>query len=182
VLLLTDPTAAGYHQNPISVYYCYARDGALGVAVAEVTNTPWGEKVAFPFAVGSDTLPKAMHVSPFVDMNRCWRLEASCPADLSNPRAPPRAAVFRARADVALSVTTVPNCAGGADLTAVMKLRPTRVAPTAAGWRSPRTWFMPQRVALRIYWHALKLVAKGVRYVPLPPPPSLCSGHRRLSH
>ncbi|KAJ1471768.1 hypothetical protein T484DRAFT_1569871, partial [Baffinella frigidus] len=69
VLLLTDPSSAGYHQNPISVYYCYERGGGLNVCVAEVTNTPWGEKVAFPFAVGRDTLPKAMHVSPFMDMN-----------------------------------------------------------------------------------------------------------------
>ncbi|KAJ1471769.1 hypothetical protein T484DRAFT_1842881 [Baffinella frigidus] len=78
-----------------------------------------------------------MHVSPFMDMNRCWRLEASQPADLANKPPSLSAAVFKLRGDVSLSVTTVPNCPGGSEFVA--------------------------RVAIRIYWHALKLVAKGVR-------------------
>lgn len=46
-----DPTSAGYHQNPISVYYCYNLQGALDICIAEVTNTPWGERVRFLFKV-----------------------------------------------------------------------------------------------------------------------------------
>jgi len=46
-----DPTSAGYHQNPISVYYCYNLQGALEICIAEVTNTPWGERVRFLFKV-----------------------------------------------------------------------------------------------------------------------------------
>ncbi len=40
VLLLTMPASAQYHQNPISVYYCYNEEGLLHVCIAEVTNTP----------------------------------------------------------------------------------------------------------------------------------------------
>ena len=73
VRLFTSPWSFGYVQNPISVYYCYSgggpdddddEDGAGGggagggdggrrcsqetleTCVAEVTNTPWGERVA----------------------------------------------------------------------------------------------------------------------------------------
>ena len=41
VQLLTHPMAAGYMQNPISVYYCYSAAGKLSTCIAEVTNTPW---------------------------------------------------------------------------------------------------------------------------------------------
>jgi DUF1365 family protein len=85
VLLLTNPAAAGYIQNPISVYYCFrtAADGgagsdsdnsggALASAIAEVTNTPWGERVTFAFDPAGDASPKALHVSPFMDMGNTW--------------------------------------------------------------------------------------------------------------
>ena len=50
VRLLTHPPSAGYTQNPISVYYCYAYDGTtLEQCIAEVTNTPWAERVTFLF-------------------------------------------------------------------------------------------------------------------------------------
>jgi DUF1365 family protein len=50
VRLLTHPTSAGYTQNPISVYYCYSADGSqLEQCIAEVTNTPWAERVTFLF-------------------------------------------------------------------------------------------------------------------------------------
>ena len=35
------PMAAGYIQNPISIYYCHSTGGELAMCVAEVTNTPW---------------------------------------------------------------------------------------------------------------------------------------------
>ena len=35
------PMAAGYVQNPISIYYCYSAGGELTMCIAEVTNTPW---------------------------------------------------------------------------------------------------------------------------------------------
>lgn len=34
---------------PRSVYYCYDKAGALQRGIAEVTNTPWGERVTFLF-------------------------------------------------------------------------------------------------------------------------------------
>jgi DUF1365 family protein len=73
VRLLTHPPSAGYSQNPISVYYCYGADGGqLERCIAEVTNTPWGERVTFLFRPGGETVPKALHVSPLMDMRSTW--------------------------------------------------------------------------------------------------------------
>lgn len=70
--LLTHPAAAGYVQNPISVYYCHAKDGSLPWAIAEVTNTPWAARVTFLFRPDGHTVPKSLHVSPFMDMKNTW--------------------------------------------------------------------------------------------------------------
>ena len=72
VKLLTKPVTAGYIQNPISVYYCYSREGALTQCIAEVTNTPWAAKVIFLFNPEGQSVPKALHVSPFMDMQNTW--------------------------------------------------------------------------------------------------------------
>ena len=72
MLLLTTPISAGYSQNPISVYYCLDATGDLNMCIAEVTNTPWGARVTFLFRPGGQDVPKAMHVSPFMDMQSTW--------------------------------------------------------------------------------------------------------------
>jgi DUF1365 family protein len=72
VLLLTTPVSAGYTQNPISVYYCKKAGGSLRHCIAEVTNTPWGERVTFLFHPEGQDVPKAMHVSPLMDMKSTW--------------------------------------------------------------------------------------------------------------
>ncbi|XP_022642707.1 uncharacterized protein LOC106774402 isoform X2 [Vigna radiata var. radiata] len=69
IFLLTIPPSVGYEQNPLSVYYCYAVEGStkrLKKCIAEVTNTPWGERVSFVFDPHSDLVAKALHVSPFM--------------------------------------------------------------------------------------------------------------------
>ena len=39
VLLLCYPRLLGYAFNPLSVYFCYRRDGALALMIYEVRNT-----------------------------------------------------------------------------------------------------------------------------------------------
>lgn len=72
VALLTHPRSAGYEQNPISVYYCYGSEGDLQRCIAEVTNTPWGQRTIFPFDPAGESVKKALHVSPFQDMTSTW--------------------------------------------------------------------------------------------------------------
>jgi Protein of unknown function (DUF1365) len=72
VLLLTNPASAGYVQNPISIYFCYSASGTLARCLAEVTNTPWNQRVAFAFDPAGSRVPKALHVSPMMDMLHDW--------------------------------------------------------------------------------------------------------------
>jgi len=55
--------------------------------VAEVTNTPWGERHAYVLGAGpargnvvDAQFEKAMHVSPFMGMDHCYDVRASTPA------------------------------------------------------------------------------------------------------
>lgn len=81
VWVLTTPPAAGYSQNPISVYYLWdGEQDARGflpqeppsTALAVVTNTPWGARVCFAFDPRGDKVAKCLHVSPFMDMDATW--------------------------------------------------------------------------------------------------------------
>jgi uncharacterized protein len=88
VRLLTHLRYFGYCFNPVSLYYCFAADGeTLDCVVAEITNTPWGERHSY--VLPADTaerhgsafgwrFAKAFHVSPFLPMDRQyhWRLQA----------------------------------------------------------------------------------------------------------
>jgi DUF1365 family protein len=80
IRLLTHPRYAGYVFNPISLFYCFDAAGdRVQAVVADVTNTPWGERHQYvletaPGSAGSG-LPdryrrhgKAFHVSPFLPM------------------------------------------------------------------------------------------------------------------
>jgi hypothetical protein len=38
----------------------------------QVTNTPWAERVTFVFRPEGETVSKALHVSPLMDMDGTW--------------------------------------------------------------------------------------------------------------
>lgn len=77
VRMLTHLRTLGYVFNPVTFYYCFEPDGALDAVVAEITNTPWGERHAYVLDArdARDTgevrarFAKAFHVSPFLDMD-----------------------------------------------------------------------------------------------------------------
>ena len=85
VRLLTQVRSLGVAFNPVSFYYCFAEDGVtLRAVLAEITNTPWGERHAYVVAAdhGSTAdggagaeFAKRIHVSPFLPMDQryAWR-------------------------------------------------------------------------------------------------------------
>ena len=78
------PTCArfGHCFNPVSFYYCFAPDGeTLEAVVAEVTNTPWGERHAYVLAAASGDMDKALHVSPFMPMDQRYTWRAPAPGE-----------------------------------------------------------------------------------------------------
>ncbi|EKX43039.1 hypothetical protein GUITHDRAFT_111082 [Guillardia theta CCMP2712] len=139
--------------------------------MAMTDGPPWGERVTFLFDPKGDNVPKTLHVSPFLDMNRAWRLEGSLPATLIPGTAKKDAlhrTQFRMMPTIDLSVTCLPNCENGSPFYAFLRVKPVKAAKGISLWSSPRAYFMPQRIALRIYWQAFKLLIKGVRYCPHP--------------
>ena len=93
VRLLTQVRSLGYVFNPVSLYYCFAADGRrLEAVVAEITNTPWGERHAYvlPASMGRRDedfglrfrFGKRFHVSPFMPMDQQydWTLGEPGPA------------------------------------------------------------------------------------------------------
>jgi DUF1365 family protein len=80
IRLLTHLRYFGHCFNPVSFYYCYDRDGQhVRAVVAQVTNTPWGERHAYVMPVEHATdhgtakllsgqFAKALHVSPLMGM------------------------------------------------------------------------------------------------------------------
>jgi DUF1365 family protein len=86
VRLLTHARYFGYVFNPVSYFYCFDAAGNPDALVAEVNNTPWGERHCYVFdwkahadragcRVGLD---KKFHVSPFMPMEMTydWRFGA----------------------------------------------------------------------------------------------------------
>ncbi|XP_042454634.1 uncharacterized protein LOC122038770 [Zingiber officinale] len=160
VFLLTIPESVGYEQNPLSVYYCYdveegkgeEGDGpkpSLKMCIAEVTNTPWGERVSFTFSPGSDVAAKPLHVSPFMDMQGNWHMFADAPGE-----------------DLSL-VISVQHPTLGNYFTA--SLHAKRVQSSSSSiFLEKFFWLMPHKVAVWIYWQAFKLWWKNTKFLDHP--------------
>jgi DUF1365 family protein len=78
IRLLTHLRYFGHNFNPVSFYYCFdQRDTRVDTIVAEITNTPWGERHAYVLTESMNSgraqakryrLDKRFHVSPFMPM------------------------------------------------------------------------------------------------------------------
>ncbi|KAF8732265.1 hypothetical protein HU200_016244 [Digitaria exilis] len=154
VRLLTIPKSVGYEQNPLSIYYCYnsaeqAQDGELRMCIAEVTNTPWGERVMFTFQPESDLVAKPLHVSPFMDMLGNWSIRADAPGESL------------------YAVISVQHPTLGNYFTAALHAK--LVGHTSNPLRlAAFFWLMPHKVAAWIYWEALRLWLKNVKFLDHP--------------
>ncbi|GFH06945.1 plasmid partition, partial [Haematococcus lacustris] len=161
VQLLTNPKAAGYVINPISVYYCWNAAGSeVDKCIAEVTNTPWGERVTFiidPSEGSQDHIKKSLHVSPLMDMQGHWLIEAPKPSN-------------KLKLVVRVHHPELKDffCAS---LVATRDVSSSKTARNEeAGVRTLlRFGMQPQRIACWIYWHAVLLLWKGVPLY-MPPP------------
>ena len=90
IRLLTNLSYFGYCFNPVSFYYCFDAGGErVETIVAEVNNTPWGERHCYVLneamnqGKGSHkrySPAKLMHVSPFMPMNIDYDWRFSEPA------------------------------------------------------------------------------------------------------
>jgi len=89
IFMLTHLRYLGYNFNPISLYYCYSREGRLDTVLAEVNNT-FGESHNYWLSAANQVssantptyrCPKAMHVSPFMPMELDYRFVLPAPGE-----------------------------------------------------------------------------------------------------
>jgi cyclopropane-fatty-acyl-phospholipid synthase len=88
IRMLTQLSSFGMSFNPVTLYYCFARDGhQLHSVLAQVTNTPWRERHAYalgPWHGGSvlyASTAKLMHVSPFMPMDQDYAITLTPPGE-----------------------------------------------------------------------------------------------------
>lgn len=118
----------------------------LKKCIAEVTNTPWGERVVFIFDPNSDVVAKPLHVSPFMDMRGNWNIKANDPTD-----------------SLSVFISVQHPELGDYFVASLKAKRLSSVSDHAMFF-----WLMPHKVALWIYWHALKLWWKNVHFIQHP--------------
>lgn len=159
IRLLCMPRLLGFVFNPISVYYCYHRDGALKALLYEVHNT-FGQRHSYLIPVDADAgepleqrCLKAFYVSPFMDMNIAYRFRVQPPST--------RVSLVIESADARGAVLTASLAGTRQELTDAALLRNFVAFP-----------FMTLKVVAGIHWEAARLWLKGMRLRPRPPAPA----------
>ena len=145
----------GHAFNPVSLYFCFAPDGTtLDAVVADVTNTPWGERHAYAVRangtpVVTGRLRKAFHVSPLMGMDHEYELRVTRPAE-------------------SLVVHISSTRDGRQVFDATMSLRRRELKRGTLDRLLMRYPAMTLRVLGSIYFEAARLRLKGARYHPHP--------------
>ena len=153
IRLLTHLRYFGYVFNPVSFYYCFDKaDRRVETVVAEVSNTPWGERHCYVLereAPNAEELraesAKAMHVSPFNGMALRYEWRLRTPGE-------------------ALAVhMTLRDAADAAPMFgATLALRRVPISGRSLAGTLLRFPWMTAKVIAAIHWEALRLMLKRV--------------------
>jgi DUF1365 family protein len=159
VYLLCFPRILGYGFNPLSLWYCYHRDGSLRGVICEVNNT-FGEHHFYVIDEHGDAMTwpvravvrKCFHVSPLMGMDAEYHFRIRPPTD-------------------AMSLV-------------IRQFDHGRLALAAAQWGEARplssrsllkalarTPLMTFKIMAAIHWQALKIWLRGAPFFPKPKPP-----------
>lgn len=150
IRLLCMPRTLGYDFNPLSVYFCFGRDGGLAALIYEVHNT-FGERHSYVLPASSAAgvvrhdCDKTFFVSPFLPLGLRYEFQVAPPEEtimLAIRARGPDGPVLRAALAGERS-----------DLTDRALLRAALAVP-----------FVPLKTIFAIHWQAFRLLAKGVAW------------------
>lgn len=155
IRMLTQLRNFGHCFNPVTFYYCYdAADTRVETMVAEITNTPWGERHARVLSAGGPhsagkglqfEFRKSFHVSPFMPM------DLACQWQFSEPGARLAVHMRNLEGDCPIFDATL----------ALSRIPVTGRALAGVLLRFP---FSTLRVLGAIYWQALRLWLKHLPF------------------
>lgn len=157
IRLLTHLRYFGYGFNPVSFFYCFdAEDRNIEAIVAEVNNTPWGERHCYvldAFQADASVLrarcAKEMHVSPFnaMSLEYLWRF------------VPPGE---RLAVHMKLQPISLDALADASVFDAALALQRVPISGPALAGVLLKFPLMTVQVIVAIYWQALRLWLKCV--------------------
>jgi hypothetical protein len=158
IRLLCMPRVLGHAFNPITVFFCYRRDGALSALLYEVHNT-FGQRHSYLIPVEDPAAKtirqgcgKAFYVSPFMRMAMTYAFRVVPPGETT-------------------AVVVHGDDAGGRVITASFTGRRTGLSDAALAGIVLRHGMLSLKVLVAIHWEAARLWLKGLRLQPRPPPP-----------
>lgn len=170
VFLLCQLRYFGLYFSPLNLYYLFDEQGEWQYMLAEVSNTPWNERHYYAIPAVSRwesrlwQAPKAFHVSPFNPMEQEYRWQIKQPVEQlrvhlevhGEDPACDSSATPDTDIEVEKAITKI------FDASMMMKHEPF----TSSSLRKQMmvTPIMTAKVVIGIYWQALKLWIKGVRF------------------
>ena len=150
IFLLANWRYFGLQNNPIACYFCRGNDtNKLDYIVAEVTNTPWGERHSYVLPVTDSEEPfqteftKELHVSPFHGMDQRYRWLSTTPSE-----------------SLAIKLTNIEQ--NQRVFHAVLQLRRVPVSARTGLMLLVRFPLETAKVTLGIYWQALLLFFRRI--------------------
>lgn len=153
IRLLTHFRYFGYVFNPVSFYFCYDRfDRGVDTIVAEITNTPWGERHCYVLGTKDNRargrrkhyqFDKAFHISPFIDMDTVYDWRFTEPASQ-------------------LTIHMENLIEGRPFFDATMRLERRELSSTSLARVLVQYPLMTAKVIGAIHWQALRLWAKHI--------------------
>lgn len=148
VVMLGQLRCFGVYFSPVNFYYCHDAKGELQYLLAEVSNTPWGERHCYLVEPKQNSLTdKVFHVSPFMNeaMHYRWRFTSLNPQLYLN----------------------IENITEGNErlFDATIVMNQQKLTAKNLVKNLIRIPAMTVKTMLGIHWEAVKLYVKGVPYV-----------------